>query len=93
MNGVAPKFGFTYDGAIVNVYHADAGDGLPRHAHEYDHATICHAGECIIRKENLEMKLTAATGPINLRGGEWHELEAIEDGTVFVNIFSEAKLK
>ena len=26
-----------------------------------------------------------------LLAGEWHELEALEDGTVFVNVFAEGK--
>jgi hypothetical protein len=27
--------------------------------------------------------------PLNLLAGEWHEIEALEDGTVFVNVFAE----
>jgi hypothetical protein len=29
--------------------------------------------------------------PLNLPAGEWHEIEALEDGTVFVNVFAEGK--
>lgn len=32
-----------------------------------------------------------ATGA-NLVANEWHEIEALEDGTVFVNVFSENKM-
>ena len=28
---------------------------------------------------------------LNLPAGEWHEIEALEDGTVFVNVFAEGK--
>ena len=31
------------------------------------------------------------TQPINLLAPDWHEIEALEDGTVFVNIFAEGK--
>jgi hypothetical protein len=27
----------------------------------------------------------------NLTAAEWHEIEALEDGTVFVNVFAEGK--
>lgn len=81
----------TYDGSTVRVYHADRGQGLPRHSHAYAHLTMCHAGSCIIRKEGKQLVMTKDTQPVNLIGGEWHEIEALEDDTVFVNIFSEGK--
>jgi hypothetical protein len=31
------------------------------------------------------------TEPINPKVAEWHEIEALEDGTVFVNVFTEGK--
>lgn len=73
---------------MVNVYHANKGEGLPRHEHLYNHATMCNAGSCIIRKENRSLVATKDTQPVNLIGKEWHEIEALEDGTVFVNIFA-----
>lgn len=88
---VPPKHNFTYDGAVVNIYHANKGEGLPQHQHIYAHATFCAAGSCVIRKENRQVKVTKATQPINLVAGEWHEIEALEDGTVFINVFAEGK--
>jgi quercetin dioxygenase-like cupin family protein len=88
---VAPRYQVTYDGANVNVYHANKGEGLPRHSHTYAHLTVCHAGSCIVRKEGRELVMTRDTQPVNLRAAEWHEIEALEDGTVFVNIFAEGK--
>jgi quercetin dioxygenase-like cupin family protein len=86
---IQPAHSFTYDGARVNVYHADKGEGLSRHVHTYAHATMCVSGKCVIRKEGKEIFSDKLTQPINLRENEWHEIEAVEDGTVFVNIFSE----
>ena len=91
MISVLPRHQVTYDGASVNVYHADKGQGIPRHEHAYAHLTICHAGSCIIRKDGRELVVTKDTQPVNLRCAEWHEIEALEDGTVFVNIFAEGK--
>ena len=88
----APQHMVTYDGAVMNVYHCDKGQGLPRHEHAYAHLTMCHAGSCIVRKENRELVMTNDTQPVNLTAAEWHEIEALEDGTVFVNVFSESKV-
>jgi quercetin dioxygenase-like cupin family protein len=82
---------FTFDGATLNIYHANKGTGLPKHEHIYAHATVCHAGRCAIRKENVYVELTKESQPITLRANEWHEIEALEDGTVFCNVFAEGK--
>lgn len=88
---VAPRFQVVYDGASVNVYHANKGEGLPKHEHMFAHLTMCHAGSCVVRKEGKEVVVTKDTQPINLVANEWHEIEALEDGTVFVNVFAEGK--
>jgi quercetin dioxygenase-like cupin family protein len=88
---ISLKYQVTYDGAILNVYHANKGEGIPRHEHAYAHLTICHAGSCVIRKEGIEKIINKNTQPINLKAAEWHEIEALEDETVFVNVFSEGK--
>jgi len=88
---VIPVHQVTYDGANINVYHANKGQGLPRHEHVYSHLTMCHSGSCVIRKEGIEKAITKDTQPINLIANEWHEIEALEDNTVFVNVFAEGK--
>jgi len=91
MNISAPSHSVTYDGVMMNVYHCDKGQGLPQHSHIYAHLTMCHAGSCVVRKEGRELVMTKHTQPVNLTAAEWHEIEALEDGTVFVNVFSEGK--
>ncbi len=88
MTPLAPKFSVTQEGTTLNVFHANKGEGLLRHEHPYSHLTLCHAGRCIVRKEGRELVMTKDTQPVNLLGGEWHEIEALEDGTVFVNVFA-----
>jgi quercetin dioxygenase-like cupin family protein len=88
---INPAHIFTYDGATLNIFHANKGEGLPRHDHTFAHATACMAGSCYIRKEGKEVLATKETQPINLVANEWHEIEAAEDGTVFVNVFAEGK--
>lgn len=82
-----PARTFAFHGTQHNVYHADAGAGLPRHEHNYPHLTVCHAGSCAIRKEGKQVVITKADAPVYLVERQWHEIEALEDGTVFENIF------
>lgn len=91
MIALAPRHSFTYDGAQLNVYHANKGEGLPKHDHAYSHATVCHSGSCAVRVEGKELIMTKDTQPVNLSAGKWHEIEALEDNTVFVNVFAEGK--
>jgi quercetin dioxygenase-like cupin family protein len=88
---ISPKHQFTYDGAQLNVYHANIGEGLPKHDHVYSHATICHAGSCLVSLEGRSYTIDKISKHLNLPAYEWHEIEALEDGTVFVNVFAEGK--
>lgn len=88
---IEPAHQFVYDGAQLNVYHANKGQGLPRHEHVYAHATFCCSGSLIVRVEGKEVFIDKTTQPINLIANKWHELEAAEDGTVFINVFAEGK--
>lgn len=88
---VTPRFNVTQDGTTLNVFHVNKGEGLPKHEHVFSHLTVCHAGSCIVRKEGRELVMTKDTQPVNLLANEWHEIEALEDGTVFVNVFAAGK--
>ena len=91
VNAVVPVHQVTYDGASLNVYHANKGEGIPRHEHSYAHLTMCHAGSCLVTKEGKSLTMTKDTQPVDLIADGWHEIEALEDGTVFVNVFAEGK--
>ena len=91
MKTTAPLFSVVQDGTTLNVYHANKGEGLPRHEHGFSHLTMCHAGSLSVRKEGRELLMTKDTQPVNLGADGWHEIEALEDGTVFVNVFAEGK--
>lgn len=91
MKTVTPRFVVTQDGTALIVYHANKGEGLPRHSHAYSHLTLCHAGSVRVSNERRSLVLTKDTQPVSLASEEWHEIEALEDGTVFVNVFAENK--
>jgi quercetin dioxygenase-like cupin family protein len=85
------KHDVKYAGSILRVYHANKGEGIPVHAHEYSHATLCMNGSCKLTQENKSVVVDKDSTPVNLLAGKWHEIEALEDGTVFVNVFAEGK--
>lgn len=88
---ILPTHYVLFENVRINEFHANTGQGLPQHVHEYAHLVICHAGSIIIRKENKEKTMTKTSTPVNLIAAEWHEIEALEDGTVFTTIFAEGK--
>ena len=85
------KHTFTFGGATVNVYHANKGEGLPMHSHSYSHATMCHAGSCKYTQNNKVVIANKDSQPIKLIAGGLHEIESLEDGTIFMNVFVEEK--
>ena len=91
ITGIEPKHEMTYGGATVRIFHANKSEGLPMHSHGYSHATICMAGSCKLTQDNKSVVVNKDSTPVNLLAGKWHEIEALEDGTVFVNVFAEGK--
>lgn len=91
MKNMHPRFSVRQDGTTLSIYHVNKGEGLPRHQHTYSHLTICHAGSIKVSNEHRSIIMTKDTQPVNLIADKWHEIEAIEDNTIFVNVFSENK--
>ena len=87
MTNIPPTYTFLYDKVRFSVYHANVGEGLPRHEHTFAHLTMCVAGQAAIRKENLYKEMDKNTTPVILKEREWHEVEALVDNTVFINVF------
>lgn len=81
------KFDITINQVYIQIYHANKGQGIQRHEHNVAHATMCHAGKIRITKQGVSLDMTKNDRPVMLAGNSWHEIEALEDGTVFVNIF------
>ena len=88
---ITPAHSFTYDNAQINVYHAKKSEGLPKHQHGFSHATMCNSGSCLVSLEGRSYTINKYSQPLNLPANEWHEIEALEDETVFVNVFAEGK--
>lgn len=86
-----PTHDVKYDGVHIQVFHVNKGEGIPKHSHEYSHLTVCHAGSITVRKGGIEHVMNKNSTPVNLLAPDEHEIEATEDGTVFVNVFAEGK--
>lgn len=87
MTPVLPSCFFQFGKNAHSVYRCAIGEGLLRHEHDYAHATVCHAGKIVVRKEGIQREFTPESGAVVLKANEWHEIEALEDGTIFENIF------
>lgn len=77
---------FIYKGVKFHEFLVNKTEGIPKHEHDYVHATMCIAGSCAIRKENKELVLTPEDSAVVLAANEWHEIEALEDNTIFMNM-------
>ena len=84
---VGPKYIFSYANMTFNLYHANTGEGLIKHSHTVSHLTVTTSGKTVTRKENIYKEMNKDHPPIILKEDEWHEIESLEDGTVFINIF------
>ena len=91
INAINPAHTFSYAGATHVVYHADAGQGLQRHKHTFNHATYCSSGSCRVSLEGRSYTMNKDSQPLDLPANQWHEIEALEDGTVFTNIFKDGE--
>lgn len=85
------KHTMVWDNVLFMTYHCEIGQGIAKHSHPYSHATQCHAGSIKLSKEGISVVLTPEHPPIKLLENEWHEIEALEESTVFVNILTEGK--
>lgn len=88
---INPKFSVIQNGTMLKIFHANKFQGIEKHEHLCDHLTLCHSGSVVVRKEGRELVMTKDTQPVNLLANEWHEIEALEDGTVFVNVFAQGQ--
>lgn len=92
MNLVQLTHSFTYENTRLNIYHANKGEGLPMHGHEYSHALMCNSGSCLVSLENGKSKIVNKNSiTVNLLAGIQHEIEALENDTVFITVFAEGK--
>jgi len=84
---VSPISRFDYYNVNNSIYHAGINQGLPRHEHTFAHTTVCVQGRIVVRKQNKEIIIGMNDNPLLLTANEWHEIEALEPNTIFINQF------
>lgn len=75
-----------FDDKEIKVFHVDKGQGLPLHEHLNGHLVICGSGRISCRSEGNEVILTKESPPYYFVPVIPHEIEALEDGSVVINI-------
>lgn len=68
-------------------YIFEKGEGLPRHQHNVDHLTIVAAGRVVARTDDRVLERGPSDAPILFRAGRSHEVFALENETVILNVF------
>lgn len=86
MKSVQANKDFSLNGVYMEIYYANKNEGLKKHEHTFPHLTVCIQGSCVIRKEGKQLLVTKDSTPILLKENEWHEIEALEDDTIFMNV-------
>lgn len=79
---------FTALGQSFVRYVCARGEGLPRHQHDVDHLTIVAAGRILARTDDRTVERGPTDPPILFRAHRAHEIEALEDDTVVLNVFA-----
>lgn len=83
---------FKYLGVEVKTYEANAGEGIPTHLHSFAHGTICQAGLCKITIDENSFVL-ANNVLYEMPANTAHEIEALENGTIIVNVVPDQAIK
>jgi quercetin dioxygenase-like cupin family protein len=79
----------SYGGVTATVYVMNKGEKIPRHQHSFAHTTAVAAGKSEVEiYDSLSTRFTMETGdnPWELPANIDHEIRALEDGTVVVNM-------
>lgn len=90
---ITPRTSLGCAGAVIHVYHARKGEGHPYHEHEYSHAIICHAGSCSVTTPQGVQVVDSSCGFVTFEPNQPHDICALEDNTVFANIFDSSNFK
>jgi quercetin dioxygenase-like cupin family protein len=78
---------FSAMGQTYIRYVFSTGEGLPKHIHDVDHLTIVASGKIKASTDTKEVERTPQDPPILFRASRFHEIIALEDNTVVLNVF------
>lgn len=80
-----------FAGVVATVYFLDRGEGIPRHKHPFEHTTACSRGRSRVQIEGMKpFEMVPGMSDYVLPAERYHEVQAIEDGTVVVHMLDGA---
>ncbi len=74
-------------GCAFQRYSLAAGETIDRHQHEVDHLTIVASGRIVATTDDRSVERGPLDPPVLFRANRYHDIQAIEDGTVVLNVF------
>jgi quercetin dioxygenase-like cupin family protein len=78
---------FSYNNLQIIRFDANSSEGLVKYQHDNQHLILCLSGKLCVRTENEEAILDSTAEPVILKANSWHEIEATEDNTSFLQMF------
>lgn len=71
----------------VTVYYLNRGEKVARHVHSFEHTTGVSAGRSKVTVDgNAPFEMVCGDADYMLPAKRYHEIEAIEDGTIAVHV-------
>jgi len=83
-----PAHQMNVNGVLVQSFYVNNGEGVNNHEHDYSHVTLCHSGKIRITNSYVQVDMDSNTPAILIKGDEWHQIEALENNTIFISVFS-----
>jgi quercetin dioxygenase-like cupin family protein len=78
---------------VITIYVMNKGDKVPRHIHAYEHTTVCLSGKTKVEVEGKPLfYMLPGQGDVYLPENVFHEVTALEDGTVAMHCFDKKYL-
>lgn len=71
----------------VTVYHLNKGEKVARHVHSFEHTTAVSAGRSKVTVDgDAPFEMVSGDADYSLPAKRYHEVEAVEDGTIVVHV-------
>jgi mannose-6-phosphate isomerase class I len=86
---VSATYKYLFNNVQFYRYQVNLAEGLERYSHDDPHMIICLAGQIVIRGQYMQADVTLdpLQTPIILNANSWHEIEALENSSCFLQIF------
>lgn len=82
---------FVTHGVIIGIYFLDKGENIPKHRHSITHDASVAKGSAEVEVQGQpKFKMTRRGQIFELPANIDHEIRALEDGTIIVNVIRDS---